>query len=346
MAFGNVEDLKYSLRKFGCVPNCCWEKGAEFCSQPPLLFLMVKDYFDVTNDYDFLKDSYDCLKLEYSFWMTKLISENGLNKYGTNYDFYNNETNIQYYVNRKKLDISGWTERQISEYCENMITEGESGEDHTPRFHEKASNFNPIDLNSILYGFENTMADFCEILGYTEKGEWLNRAKKRKGLIEKYCLDVKTGVFFDYDFENGKLSDVYCVACYLPFAFGLTNNKESIKLINQKLILSNGVVSCEKVDYKGCELQWGYPNCWAPHQFWSYVANKKVGNEKVALTIANNYVRTVSKEFNLSGKLFEKYDAVLGTKSVTNEYGCPEMLGWTAGVFEFFCKETAVLENR
>ena len=30
----------------------------------------------------------------------------------------------------------------------------------------------------------------------------------------------------------------------------------------------------------------------------------------------------------------EKYDAIVGGKAVVDEYGTPEMLGWTAGVFQ------------
>ena len=43
-ALNNIKNLIFCLRKFGCVHNMCRANGATYASQPPLLFLMVKDY--------------------------------------------------------------------------------------------------------------------------------------------------------------------------------------------------------------------------------------------------------------------------------------------------------------
>ena len=48
----------------------------------------------------------------------------------------------------------------------------------------------------------------------------------------------------------------------------------------------------------------------------------------------------MSDEFIKSGRLWEKYDGVKGGAATVNEYDVPEMLGWTAGVFEYFFNET------
>lgn len=50
LAKNNVDDLLYALDYFGCVPNYCSADGAEWCSQPPLLSLMVADVYAVTGD--------------------------------------------------------------------------------------------------------------------------------------------------------------------------------------------------------------------------------------------------------------------------------------------------------
>jgi neutral trehalase len=50
------------------------------------------------------------------------------------------------------------------------------------------------------------------------------------------------------------------------------------------------------------------------------------------------WLNTVATEFEKGGKLYEKYDAVVGGKATINEYGLPEMLGWTAGIFQAFYK--------
>ena len=53
-AYNNIQNLKYCLNKFGCVPNMCTIDGGDLCSQPPLLCLMVDDYYEQTKDLLFL----------------------------------------------------------------------------------------------------------------------------------------------------------------------------------------------------------------------------------------------------------------------------------------------------
>ena len=65
----NVENLLFSLRHFGCVPNYTRKDGADFCSQPPLLALMIRDIFQETGDEAWLKTAVEGLEMEYAFWM-------------------------------------------------------------------------------------------------------------------------------------------------------------------------------------------------------------------------------------------------------------------------------------
>jgi alpha,alpha-trehalase len=44
-------------------------------------------------------------------------------------------------------------------------------------------------------------------------------------------------------------------------------------------------------------------------------------------------VNVVSRNFEATGNLWEKYNASTGSIDVQNEYEMPPMLGWTAGVF-------------
>lgn len=73
--------------------------------------------------------------------------------------------------------------------------------------------------------------------------------------------------------------------------------------------------------------------------YWAYVANKTVGLTERAKEIRDKYLDTVNGVFERTGKIFEKYDATTGDMTVFNEYGLPEMLGWTAGVFQAFYQD-------
>ncbi len=334
-AFNNVENLKFCLRKFGCVPNMCRANGAEYCSQPPLLFLMIEDYYARTGNIEFLKDGYEALKTEYAFWMTRRIAENGLNRYGCNAD-YSKKNNADYYARRFKIDMSDWTEARKVEFCLNCMAEGESGEDHTPRFAGRAKYVNPLDLNCYLYAFEKTMARFSGLLGAGEEKTWIRRAEDRSSILRKYCYDEETGAYFDYDYERETRTGIYCVACYLPYVFGITKDANALEKINARLIYPCGVVSCQKMDGVKGIYQWGYPNAWAPHQYWAYLANERAGKEALAKEIAQKFLDNVADEFSRSGRVLEKYDALQGGGATVQDYGLIEMLGWTAGVYNYF----------
>ena len=118
---------------------------------------------------------------------------------------------------------------------------------------------------------------------------------------------------------------------------GLCRKKKSIYRLIGGLLHKNGVVSVEKTDDE-IAYQWGYPNSWAPDNYLAYVAAKACGEEEKAKEIADKYLNTVADAFEKTGRLWEKYDGVHGGVATVNEYDVPEMLGWTAGVFEYFLK--------
>ncbi len=338
LAFGNIMDLIHSLNIFGCVPNMCIKTGANWASQPPLLFMMINDYFGETGDKKFLEIGYAALQKEYEFWMTKRMSPIGLNRYFTNNTDFNRLQGLlnSEYAKRINLDVSTWSEQQKYDFMIKNIGEGESGEDHTYRFDSRCAMHAPICLNSYLYGFENKMAEFSKILEKGEEDVWLKRAQKRLDLINKYNYDEKTGVYFDYDYENGRRTNVFCCANYLPYLHGITQDKNAIELINDHLVLSHGVTSCQKAPQNEHNYQWGYPNAWAPHNLYASIANEKAEKEDIAREIGLKWVNTLSRVFEKKGLLFEKYNAEKGTDETVNEYGLPEMLGWTGGVYEYF----------
>ena len=342
-ALGNIENLKFCLRKFGCVPNICRANGAEVASQPPLLSLMIAYAYEQTHDNAALRSGYEALLCEYDFWMNERLAPNGLNRYGTNCK---NEAQLvsiaDWYAARVKKDIASLTRSEKVCLAQNSIAEGESGEDHTRRFGGIAMQVNPVDLNCYMYLFEQNMAFFCGILRISDKTLWLERAQSRLQKIREYCYDQSTGVYYDYNFVTKERTGIICAACYLPYVAGISSDVTALDKINRKLIYPYGAVSCEYFPPNGETYQWGYPNTWAPHNYYAYLANIRVGNTETAEKIRKNFLSVVADCFVKEKKLYEKYDAVSGGKATVDEYGTPEMLGWTAGVFQYFykiCKE-------
>src|SRR5258708_10359436 len=61
-----------------------------------------------------------------------------------------------------------------------------------------------------------------EMLGRkADAEEWRNRAEERKERIQRYLWDGEQGLYFDYDFENGKRSTYEYVTAFFPLWAGI-----------------------------------------------------------------------------------------------------------------------------
>lgn len=76
-----------------------------------------------------------------------------------------------------------------------------------------------------------------------------------------------------------------------------------------------------------------YPNLWAPCQYIAVKALEYYGYSDEAKRIARKYAKLIECNFEIHGKMFEKYNGLTGGIDAVSEYGTPEMLGWTAGVY-------------
>ena len=63
-----------------------------------------------------------------------------------------------------------------------------------------------------------------------------------------------------------------------------------------------------------------------------YLVNK-YGYTDIAKRIAQKYVTLADRVFEKTGNLWEKYNVIDGNLDVSNEYGLPPMMGWSAGVY-------------
>ena len=329
----NVDNLLYALDYFGCVPNYTRDDGAKWCSQPPLLRLMVEDVYKATKDENWHQNALLMLEKEYSFWMRERMTPIGMNQHGTNAKELSDLVEYYQYVSGRLPLPQDVSDEAKAEKARNFLAEAESGEDFTPRYaSHNALDYVQIDLNSHLYGVEDYLAR-CYKETDVEKSAYYSRQKeKRVALLNQYCLDEKTGVYYDYDFVKGIRNSRYCAANFLPYFYGYAKDGKGLKTLYEKLKTKSGIVSCE--DTGDTSYQWGYPNIWAPHQYFAYVALKKYGYEEEAEEIRLGYMRLLEKEFVRTGKLWERYDENGVAKGL--EYETQPMLGWTAGVYNYF----------
>ena len=328
-AVNNVRNFLFLLDNYGKIPN---GNRMDYMSrsQPPFLGLMLEDVLRENPESISLKEAFDGLEKEYRFWQTQRIAENGLNCYGC--DLLESEL-------VRKLHVAGYRKRTgkkvayTVENARNILCECESGWDFSPRFDLQCSVCNPIDLNCLLYKDETLLSAWAECLGDEQKSQfYANAAQERAGKIR--TLMCKEGLYFDYNAAKDCRCETLSCASLFPYFVGLDNDMVGFQKTLTALERRFGVVACDSTE--NC-YQWSSPNSWAPLNFIAFAAAKRLSLTEDALRIAKKYVEATDKLFAQTGKLWEKYNAENGELDHASEYGTPDMLGWTAGVY-IVCK--------
>lgn len=327
----NVDNMLYLVEKYGFMLNGNMTRYLNR-SQPPFLCFMVKDVFEYFGDVAWLEGAYKTLCKEYDFWQTNRRSANGLNFYG-NFKAINQAVENEY-CNAFKQRSGGYTTDDVLErkkIANTFMTFCESGWDCCSRFGFEGEFYNPVCLNSLLYGFEKIMFDFAKILGKEEKADWSRKARFRKAKMKKLLWNEKEQLFMDYNFKENRHSPVKSVASLYPMFVKLCDGVKGEKQLLEDLTLKYGIACSVKDNYR-FSLQWDYPNVWAPLQYVSYKACKNYGLNDKAEDIAKRYINLIETGFNKTSNLWEKYDGNTG-EVANQDYNAPTMMGWTAGVY-------------
>lgn len=326
----NVDNMLYMVNKYGLMPNVCRTDSLNR-SQPPFLCIMVRDLFDRFGDRAWLLDAYTILSKEYNYWMHNRMTHWGLNRYGGDISTCDKVGYTEYYLNRTGLKFKNINYDKIAA---DMLAEGESGWDYTPRFNNRGSEFVSIDLNCILYAFEENMAYFGKTLNDPMYKEWIAKAEKRKKLINEFLWNEEEGTYLDRNYLTGEWSKVLSAASFFALTYNVADKEQAEKMFSKLSLLEKpfGISCCEPKKYDAV-YQWDYPNCWAPAQFAVVKGLKNYGFTESAHRIAEKYCKMIENCFLETGNLWEKYNAEDGTVNVVNEYEMPTMLGWTAGVY-------------
>lgn len=216
----------------------------------------------------------------------------------------------------------------------------ESGHDTTYRWRvgsdDRAADFVTVDLNSLLYKFEQDIAHLLnkEFNGKLDKHSskrFVHAARKRKDLIRRYLWNSKAGLFFDYNWRTKTQSTyVSATTLYPLWAGDLLAKDEAKRLVKNaldKLEAPGGIAATSQDSLKSVEgikeeRQWDYPNGWAPHQMIAWKGLLNYGFEKEAHRLAYKWLYMITKNaMDYHGTIPEKYDVVTRSHKVFAEYG-------------------------
>lgn len=333
VAKNNVNNMCYLVKRFGYMPNGN-HKDITNRSQPPFLSLMVRDIYDCFKDNDWLLEAYEALLIEYDFWTIKRNTRIELSQYSGN----GNDSNFVAYANmyrsRTGLELGEADDKLLYRHC---LAVCESGWDISHRWGTEAYNYVQPELNALLYAFEDNMEYFCNILKNGDADKWNIAKLKRQELMRKYLCD--NGIYKDYNMIDETNSNMITAASFFPLFVKCASQSEAdatqkiLPLLEKNYGLATTQFKAEQGKY-----QWSYPNGWAPLTYVAVKGLMNYGFEADAKRIAQKYVDATERLYNKTGKLWEKYNVETGNLDVVDEYGTPEMLGWSAAVY-LLCKD-------
>ncbi|KAK7989203.1 Glycerol-3-phosphate dehydrogenase [Apiospora arundinis] len=228
-----IENFLDLVDEFGFVPN-----GARIYylnrSQPPVLPQMVKSYVEYTNDTSILERAVPLLVKEYGFWTQNRSVEfqaDGetytLNHYAVENteprpesykEDYVTANNGSYYAKSGIIypQTHALNGSEKAELYSNLASGAESGWDYTTRWLKNpldaaddvyfplrslnTANVVPVDLNSILYANEVTIAGYLKAAGNETGAEWFAKtAEKRSAAMYKLMWNTTYSSYFDYN---------------------------------------------------------------------------------------------------------------------------------------------------
>lgn len=321
-----LENFLDNIEEFGFVPN-----GARRYylnrSQPPLLAQMIRVYVDYTGDTSILERALPLLIREHDFFQQNrsiAVKLNGIDYTLQRYNVDNNQprpesfredwqqvNNATFFASSGDLiPARNLTQEERSSQYQNLASGAESGWDYSSRFLRDPQaatsdrtfplatlnivNMIPVDLNSILYWNEDTIALLLMRAGDTGAATlWQEKAKNRSEAMQALLWNEQLGSYFDYNLTSGSAhvfaardndalpietasapsadtQVVFNVAQLLPFLTGaatdvVKGNASTVRRAFQKIsdYLDTREGGISATNYRTSQ-QWDQPNVWPP----------------------------------------------------------------------------------
>jgi alpha,alpha-trehalase len=308
---GNMLDnFKYLIDVYGHIPN---GNRSYYLSrsQPPYFALMVNLFAEKNGDAVY-KKYFFALEKEYKWWMegeqnlkpgeqhrraVKLADGNIVNRYWDDKKAPREESYVQDVESAKVYKASDGMA------FTNLRAGAESGWDFSSRWFADTFNLNtiettniiPVDLNCLLYAYENI----------------LSKASA----------------------ANGTTTNRWAMAGVLPLFVNIAraDQAEGVKKnIEEKFLKDGGLLT---TPYHTGQ-QWDAPNGWAPLQFLAVKGLMNYQFGELAKNIAQRWMAVNEKVFASTGKMMEKYNVEnTHLESGGGEYPTQDGFGWSNGVY-------------
>jgi alpha,alpha-trehalase len=339
---GMIADFGSLIDRYGRIPNGTRSYYLSR-SQPPLFYLMS----GLSKDPTTLATRTRQLRAEHAFWMAgerslkpgeqharvvRLADGSLLNRYWDDRDDPRDESY------REDAELAAATPgRDAKQLYRDLRAAAESGWDFSSRWFAdgrtlatiRTTRIVPVDLNSLMVGLEQAIAANCRALRDAACArDFTARATARAAAVRRHLWNGR--IFADYDLDTRAANDRLTAATVFPlFARVATPDQARATARAFAPLVGQGGVRATPVS---SGQQWDEPNGWAPHQWIAIQGLRAYGETALADRIKAGWLAGVTREYQASGKLLEKYDVAQRRPGGGGEYPNQDGFGWTNGV--------------
>ncbi|HWJ21051.1 MAG TPA: alpha,alpha-trehalase TreA [Gemmatimonadaceae bacterium] len=348
-----LDNFAYLVRTVGHVPNGnrTYYLGR---SQPPFFAAMVGLYARATDTTKALA-YLDALEAEHAFWMegadqlapgtahrrvVRLANGALLNRYWDDIP----EPRPESYREDEALgrQLAGAARESL---YRNLRASAESGWDFSSRWmrdpHDlktlETIDLAPVDLNSLLYNAERTIAALRRARGQAGDAAVAARfdaaADARRRALLAAAWDSAGGWFYDVRWRSGeRVADRPTLAAVAPLYFGLAGAEQGRAVaarLERDFLKPGGFVTTLVASGQ----QWDAPNGWPPLQWLAIEGARRYGRGDLADSARARWLSLDRRTYRATGKMTEKYDVVNPARAAGGgEYPTQDGFGWTNGV--------------
>ncbi|KAK6460274.1 neutral trehalase [Scheffersomyces coipomensis] len=373
LARGMTENFIYEIYHYGKILNAnrSYYLGR---SQPPFLTDMALRVFHKTNEVypdkkdetlDFLQRATIAAIKEYkTVWCAepRLDVETGLSCYHPTGVGIPPETEpthfnavLKPYIEKYNIDQTEFIEKynegvikepKLDEYFLHDRAVRESGHDTSYRLEGRCAYLATVDLNSLLYKYENDIAlilstyfgnkleiDFGDgeiILEVSEN--WIEKARQRRANVDKYLWNGDDSIYYDYNIKTKTQNKYESATTFWPLWSELSTQQQADKMVSNTLykleefggLAAGTETSRGDINLHRPSRQWDYPYGWAPQQILAWIGLSNYGYHGTARRLAYRWLFMMTRAFvDYNGVVVEKYNVTKGAvpHKVDAEYG-------------------------
>jgi alpha,alpha-trehalase len=342
-----VQNFADLLDRYGHIPNGTRTYYLSR-SQPPFFAAMVSLQAEHDGERALIR-RLPQLELEHQFWMAgasglapgqasrrvvHLADGSLLNRYWDDRATPRDEAWLE------DVETARASQRPKEEVYRDLRASAESGWDFSSRWFAdgrtlatiRTTDIVPVDLNSLLYQLEMTIARGCLAARRPDcERNMRTQAEARKKAMDKLMWDADKGAWFDYDWKaDRRLAQLTAATAYPLFAGAADapQAQRAARTMRESLLMPHGLATT-LID---TGQQWDHPNGWAPLQWVAIEGLRRYGERELAETISARWVKENARVYCRTGKLVEKYNVRDAGEGAGGEYPVQDGFGWTNAV--------------